>query len=100
MIGFNETLSLCVQDLEEETCLLIYSFVQTTDAVIPGLIDLDISNEKLNDGLRTTLEKLTLDDTTYPGPFPLLSAIALSQSSILQNQKRIHPTFNPHISGF
>jgi len=76
MAGFNETLSSCVQDLGEETCLSVYSFAQMSNAVIPGLIDLDVSSEKINreqgEEFNKLLGKLSLDDTTFPGPILII----------------------------
>lgn len=61
--------------LKEETRLSIYSFVQMSSAVIPGLIDLDLTGEKikleLQEGIDKVLDEalltLSLDDTPFPG---------------------------------
>jgi len=76
MMAFNETLGHCVQDLSEETYLLIYSFVQTSNAVIPALIDLDAASEKINQEqsheFSKLLGELSLDDDATPGQQSLL----------------------------
>ena len=67
MTVFNEALTHCAQDLDEETRLMVYSFTQMSDAVIPELIDLDIASEKINQELNQDINKifseLSLDDT-------------------------------------
>ena len=106
MVAFNETLSHCVQDLQEETYLLIYSFVQMSNAVIPDLIDLDIATEKINQELTEEITKvlneLSLNDFTVLGLFYLLSIMAPIITLVLrmQNQKHTRLTFNRHMPGF
>ncbi|KIM47761.1 hypothetical protein M413DRAFT_208768 [Hebeloma cylindrosporum] len=72
MTAFNEALTGCAQDLEEETRQMVYSFTQMSDAVIPELIDLDIASEKINQELNEDIDKilneLSLDDTRYLEP--------------------------------
>ena len=99
MTGFNEAVSRSAQDLEEETHSLIHDFVQTSNAVIPGLIDLYIASEKINqeqgEEFNKLLNKLSLDDTTYPGNFLILLNMGLSQTRIFcrtRNISSIHST--------
>jgi len=74
LTSFQEAVSRSEPHLEEETRLLIYSFVQTSDAVIPSLIDLDIASEKIiqeeGDKFNKLIDGLSLDDP-YTGLFPL-----------------------------
>jgi hypothetical protein len=61
--------------VQEETYLLIYSFVQMSNAVIPDLIDLDVASEKINQELTEEITKvlneLSLNDFTLLGLFSL-----------------------------
>jgi hypothetical protein len=71
---FYEAVSRSEQHLEEETRLMIYSFVQISNVVIPNLIDLDIASGKialeLNKDINKVFAELSLEDSTTPGSFP------------------------------
>lgn len=73
MTGFYEATSHSQHHLDEETRFLIYSFAETSSAVIPGLIDLyadsDNINRKLNEDINKVLNELSLDDTIHSGLF-------------------------------
>lgn len=106
MVAFNETLSHCLQDVQEETYLLIHSFVQMSNAVIPELIDLDIASEKINQKLTEEIanvfNELSLNDFTILGKISLLFIMPpiLTLALHMQNQKHIHHTFNQLMPGF
>ena len=72
LTGFNEAVSLCEPDLEDETCQMIYAFAQMSDAVIPTVIDVYVSSDKITEELNKVLLDLSLDDTKPPGAFSLL----------------------------
>lgn len=99
MTGFNEAVSRCEPELEDETCFLIYSFAQTSNAVIPGLIDIgttvDKMNQELNQDIIRVLRELSLDDTAYSGLFPFILDITPFSTSIYSRTRNIpslHPT--------
>ena len=72
LTGFNEAVSLCEPDLEDETCHMIYAFAQMSNAVIPAVIDVYVSSDKITEELNKVLIDLSLDDTKHPGPLPFL----------------------------
>jgi len=75
MSGFNQAVCVSAKDLDDETLSLIHAFVQTSNAVLPGLIDLNVTSERINQELKVDISKvfdeLSLNDTAYPfqGPF-------------------------------
>ena len=79
MSDFNEAVCLFAKDLDDETLSLIHAFVQTSNAVLPGLIELNVTSERINQELKVDITKvfdeLSLNDVAYPYPGPFLCSL-------------------------
>lgn len=94
MLAFNEAVSRSEQHLEEDTRLMIYSFAQMSNAVIPELIDLYATSDKLTEDMNKVFDELSLDDPTYTGLSPLLLIwhLLISIYSRTRNIPTLHST--------